>query len=438
MVDLTPKPARNLAEAIRALNAEHPLESGDLRYVDLAPGRGANPLRRLERLLLGKQPGVARHVVFLSHRGAGKTTELHRLQKNLAPRYHCVYFEANVEMDANQLDMEDLLLVLARQVDESMRTLGHPLAQDLLDKVGGWFAEVVKSTDVGRTYTTEVEAELKAGAETTLFGGLMGRLTSLFRYESSHREEVKQVLRKYPGTLMDLVNELLDAAHRILRTALDRELLVVIDNMDRYDPVVMDQLLVRQADRFSRLKCNLVITPPILLAYQPQSGDIKQVFESYEMPAVQIRKRDEPYDRASGIGSELLLKALGLRVDLDRVFPGDDVRNRLLVASGGGIRGLIKIALESVLEAEGDIVTLPDVERAAKRLKGDMRMKINANGWAPVLVSIADTKQISENEASMKLLFLHLAFQYNGDTWHDIHPLVAELPEFTRARAGNR
>ncbi|WP_437563578.1 hypothetical protein [Sorangium sp. So ce542] len=33
----------------------------------------------------------------------------------------------------------------------------------------------------------------------------------------------------------------------------------------------------------------------------------------------------------------------------------------------------------------------------------------------------------------MDVLFHRLAFKYNGEGWYDVHPLVAEIPEFQNA-----
>ena len=55
----------------------------------------------------------------------------------------------------------------------------------------------------------------------------------------------------------------------------------------------------------------------------------------------------------------------------------------------------------------------------------------------PTLVTIARDKQISDDPRAFEVLFYYLAFKYNGEGWYDIHPLVAEIPEFKRARLGD-
>jgi hypothetical protein len=158
-------------------------------------------------------------------------------------------------------------------------------------------------------------AEAAAGAEGKIaipfVGSLFGSVKSLFKHESEYRTEIKQVLRRYPGTLLRSVNELFDAANELLH-----------------------------------------------------------------------------------------------------------------------------LVFQSALLASGDVILEADVERAMAMRKQELRDMINANGWLQALLTIHQTKQITDDEKSLRVLFHYLAFKYNGDGWYDVHPLIAEIPEFERGRRG--
>ena len=152
------------------------------------------------------------------------------------------------------------------------------------------------------------------------------------------------MLKKYPGALLASVNELLLAADRQLG---DRALLVVIDNLDRYDPAVIDQLLVAGADRIHELRCNLVLTPPISLWLRPKSAQLDAIYSCHLLFTVRLRKRDQRYDEFDGPGRDLLEKALSRRIDLNAVIPDHAARNRLIAASGGAVRELLELVSQA-------------------------------------------------------------------------------------------
>lgn len=427
-----PPIARTLDEATPALDFEFPLESGDPRWTDLAPARGVDdPTARLHNLFKRQPAGRWQHVVFASHRGAGKSTELKRLAHKLADRYFALYFEANVEMDANDFAMEDLLLVVARVVEEEMRDRGTPIKPRVLQEVEKWFAEVVFADESGQNYLAAVEASAKAEGGVPFFAKLMASVTSSLRVESKHRTSVKTTLKQFPGTLMTLVNNVLGAAGEILRRE-GRDLLILIDNMDRYEPRLIDALLVQSADRFRALECNLIVTPPISLVLRPESQSLDSVFRCETMPTVKMREKHQGYFEPSGRGRDTLLEALGKRIDVAALIPDPAAQTRLALASGGAIREFLELAQDATLDAAGDTITLADVNRTLERRRQRLRDRIDANGWWDVLVEIAKNNRLSSGDAYLEVLFQRLAFQYNGEIWYDVHPLVSELPDFQR------
>lgn len=373
------------------------------------------------------------HAAFMGHRGAGKSTEIRRLVDRLSGLYETVHLEATVEMDPLHVEVEDLLLNVALAVVSAMRQRGTPLPAQLLEDVQKWFAEVVKNTRWAKGFSAEAAAGIEGKVTAPFVGSLFGSVKALFKQESEYRTEVKEVLRKYPGTLRDRVNALLDAANQNLG---ERSLLIVVDNLDRYDQEKIDRLLVVGADRIRELRTHLLLTPPISLFLKPKTAQLKTLYRCHTLHSIRLRTKDQPYDQFEGEGRDLMEQALARRIDLDKMIPEKDARDRLIAASGGSIRELLHLVYQSALLARGATILEDDVERAITLEKQNIRDSVNVHGWIPVLLRIAEEHQIFDDNKCMEVLFHHLAFKYNGDGWYDVHPLVTELPEFKNARHG--
>lgn len=430
--DTAPAPrAATVRQISRACEVDRPLTPGDPRWLDLSAARGDRAALKLLRRFEDKPAGEPLQMLFASHRGAGKSTELMLLASHLQPRYQGLYLAANVEMDANQIEVEDLLLVLAQGIEHHMRARGTPLPAELLERVSAWFSQVIRTTSWGKDAVVETSGGIKAEAGLPMFAKITASLSSLFKVESKHREEVKDELKKFPGTLLESVNLLLNEAGRILGP--DKELLVLIDNLDRYPPAVVDTLLVRNGDRIRQLRCNVILTPPIGLLYRPHSEQIDTHFPCEVMNTVRLRRQDQAYAEFDGPGRDLLLQALDRRIDLDTLLPDPKARDRLVTASGGAIRELLSLVVDAALSAEGDNLTLDDVEYAVSRKKQRLRDLINANGWWGTLAAVARDKQIVSDDACLAVLYHRLVLKYNGEGWYDVLPILTELPEFTHA-----
>lgn len=425
----TPRRATSLDDAYRTCNHDKPLEGDDDEwYQDLAAARGDDTLRTLRARLTRRDDGEFVHVAFVSHRGAGKTTELKRLTTDLRTLFHAHYFEANLKLDERHFSTEDLLLSLALSLQEDFEALGRPLPPEVLQRVHGWFTDVLRSTSWAQHMEADLAAKATATVGVPLFVSLAQELKALLKAENTYRTEVREAFRRYPGALLAHVNSLLDAAQARLG---EQSLLVLIDNLDRYDPKVVDEVLFQGGRRLRALRCHLIVTPPIALYYRPLTEPLQQSFAPSVMYTVRLRRPDQPhgtFDPRSP-GRALLVKALDRRLDVSKLIPDAEALDRLVSLSGGSLRDLLRLVREAVLIAPGSVLDLDTINRAAARFRRDLRDVVNASGFASILGRIMDAHQINDDPKCLDVLYQQLALRYNGEGWYDVHPLVAELPE---------
>ena len=435
MTGSTSRPAETMKEATNALGFGA-LPAGDPRWVNLSPGRGRDASAPLERLLLRAPVDDVTKAVFVSHRGAGKTTELNQLTARLenAPSmpYSCIYFKANVELDANRFAVEDLLLVMARVIERHMREELHvSLPAEHLAKIEEWFAKAIVEKVMGKQFVGEIRAEAEAKAKVPFIAALLARVSALVKTESEYREKIERELRKYPGTLTEAVNAFLGKVRDGLAKK-KRRLLIVIDNMDRYNPTVTDPVLIQDADRLRELRATIIFTPPISLIYSPVSQSIDSLYRVFELPTVRLRGKKDDYSMVGPPGKDLLMEVVGKRLSLEKFFVEKGVLEHALFASGGAVRELLRIVQAATLEVDSPPISSEAVGKVLSDIRRRLRDRANLNGWWDVLVRIAQTKQLPDDARDVchQLLFQRLVFQYNGEGWYDVHPLLTEVPEF--------
>ena len=88
---------------------------------------------------------------------------------------------------------------------------------------------------------------------------------------------------------------------------------------------------------------------------------------------------------------------------------------------------MLEMTQSATLDATGAVITADDVELTLNRHRSWLRNRIDANGWWEALAEIAATKRLSDDPKQLDVVFQRLAFQYNGDVWYDVHPLVSDL-----------
>jgi len=432
-----------------------PLDSGDPRYTDLSAARGTKELARLGLHLqdFSVEQNRFAKVAFTGPRGCGKSTELLRLEEDLRDRFVPIHLFVDESLLVD-CDYTDLMLWLVHEVVRHFNDKqGTSLTQSLIDDVVDWFAE--KTLEKVDEVKSEIKLETEAEAKTQL-GFFAASLKLLARIKSSivgstdRRRIVRSKLQSYSSELIAKVNLVLDDAHRALGTAQGQgsDLLIVQDNLDRLPREAGRRLFFDHADLLKALRAHVIYTVPSAFVLCPYN--ISQRFESlFTLPMVGVRQRNgKPFNK----GVDGLIHLLDARVEINDVFASRDVVRKLVAASGGNIRDLMRLVNEAQLTARVSKKTRIDAASAREaeaRLRLDYEKLLAADpGSYRRLARVHRTKRAptpegedrgpaaveAEGACFTQLVFSGSILEYNGkELWYDVHPVIQNAAAFKEA-----
>ena len=438
--------ARTLKDAYNLSNPVQPLPPGDPRYVDCTPVRGnEDVVTQIFNAITWSDVHVAQ--LFTGHRGSGKSTELLRLQARLEEaNYVVLYFEADDDLDLNDLEYTDLLLTIARRVASDLKPKSIDLPEDLLKSVADWFSETLYTEEQRREVDRELAAEAKLGLglpETLpLVARLLARVTGQIKTGRAIKTEIRRRLDPQISQLIGNLNLLLDAAHARIRRQGKQGLVLLIDNLDRIvfrdlgdGRTTHHALYVEHGEQLRALHCHLVYTVPISVMYSDRATAVTAIFPDYQvLPMLKVRNRDGS-DYPPGLG--YLRDILASRMDLDVLFTPDAV-DYLCRASGGHPRDLMILVRYACTYAPRDVwprpITLEVLKRAEARLVAEYSRMIPEDHF-PLLARVHLLKTVQNDDAHERMLYNLSVLEYVNDAppWHDVHPAVTKLPKFEEA-----
>ena len=443
--------ARTLKDAYNLSNPVQPLPPGDPRYVDCTPVRGnEDVVTQMFNVITWSDVHVAQ--LFTGHRGSGKSTELLRLQARLEEAgYVALYFEADDDLDLNDLEYADLLLSIARRVTSDLKPKGIDLSEDLLQNVANWFSETLYTEEQRREIDRELAAEAKLGLglpETMpLVARLLAHVTGQIKTGRAIKTEIRRRLDPQISQLIGNLNLLLDAAHARIRRQGKQGLVLLIDNLDRIvfrdlgdGRTTHHALYVEHGEQLRALHCHVVYTVPISVMYSEKATAVTAIFPDYQvLPMLKVRNRDGS-DYPPGL--EYLRDILASRMDLDLLFTPDAV-DFLCRASGGHPRDLMILVRYACTYAPRDVwprPITPDVARRAEaRLVAEYSRMIPEDHF-PLLARVHLLKTVQNDEAHQLMLYNLSVLEYVNDAppWHDVHPAVTQLRKFQEALRNER
>ncbi|MGQ9628665.1 MAG: hypothetical protein ACUVV0_17395 [Anaerolineae bacterium] len=428
-------PVRTVDEAYQACHPDEPLEPGDPRYVELSHVRGkedvaARIARRVSRTLSGYHKQLV-----TGHRGCGKSTELKKLQANLEEKgFLAVYFDAEGTLDTADVDYLDILVNIARAVEEAARQNGLRLNRKLVKALDDWFAERILTEEQRHDVKRTLEVEFGVGAQVPLLARMLAAVTGQIASGSSRKVEIRQVLERELKLFIQYLNDLLnDISVRAIRKG-KKGLVVIVDGLEKIQYRLFPDgqsshsaLFIQHADQLKAPDCHLIYTVPISLLFNANLGDAFPA-DPEVIPMVKITQPDEartPYQE----GRDALYNILASRVSIEDVFESPDSAWKLVEASGGSVRDLLRMMRFACDEAEKRIAPA-HVEAAIRRLGREYDYLIRDED-VETLLEVARQCRAPNNDRAGRLLYLRLVMEYIDDEhgrWADVHPLVKDSP----------
>lgn len=369
-----------------------------------------------------------RHKKFLlaGHRGTGKSTELNRLcaDDEIRDVFEIVKFSVREKLDINNVGYVEFLLVLAAESFERAVTLGSvDVSEETLRRLQEWQQRI--ATEVSSESVETAEAEVEGGASlkvlSEFFAGFKGRLRSEHTTREKTRSVVEKQLSDFLSTLAAFFTDLNDA----LRLESNRQLLVVVEDLDKLPNIERALTLFRDAGAYlAAPPVSMILTIPSALVYSKDFPTVRAPFdEEVLLPAIRLlRQGDETKPDQQGRG------AMGRFIDsrLDGLI-SEDARELAIDWSGGVFQQLQRLLEGAVVEAvtrSKSSVGRAEVEASGRELRQDLARLLTTEDYT-LLDTVVRTRHRTADPGLLPLLHgLHVLEYSNGDSWCAVNPLL--------------
>ena len=408
--------ATDLQQVLRFFDPRKPLsDPADLQawFVD----RPYSPRASLRILLTTcEEP---QKLLFVGHRGNGKSTEIAKLAEELGSGFEPILFHALEATGRTNLEYEDLMLAI---VSRTIRhCIDHKLAQrPLLEPVGekwqqlkSWWTGMV----AGANLVSTTEQELSLGAE---LAGSLAKIEIGVKQSTQTREALKLQVNRQMPELLGYLNWVIEEAEK----KSGRRLLLVVEGLDKVDLAAAREIFRDHAPTITAPKAHMIFTFPLALRHSDDFYSISTSFsKTHFLPNFCINRPHSATPDPDGRGR---LRQLVLARAEEALF-AEAALDELVFLSGGLPMILVELVQSAALYAiarKAGVIELDDVQRSARDLRHNLFAPLTREARNVLKARHAD-RSFSNDDIEQQLTFMGGLVEYpNEIQWCDAHPLL--------------
>jgi energy-coupling factor transporter ATP-binding protein EcfA2 len=371
-------------------------------------------------------PSLRNSFLLVGHRGCGKSTELTKMAVELKKQgYYVKNIDCKKELDLLNLTHTDLLTLMGEALIDIANETKCSLSKELTEQIYDFWDERESTAISEESGGMGVEAGIEVKPSIPILLSLFTKVKSDLKYNETYRETRRKKVINRSSDWILLLKELSD----IITDKLDgKQPILIFEGLDKTDPHTAWNIFEMYSSTLTEVSFPVIYTFPIALYYSPKFNALRGYFNTECFPMIkQEDHKGNPFPEGTAIITEIVKK----RADLS-LFE-DGVLELMIKKTGGSLRNLFEIILNSARTASrGGVTTISmeDARRALTRLRSDITRYIERKHYA-FLADIyrGNRTRIEDKEMLLELLNAGVVLEYNGTHWFDLHPLIAEFLE---------
>lgn len=422
------KKAESYAEMLRVFTP-FPLdgENYDEFYVNTSDQRSAKNASKAMVNCFRININPYMKILFMGHKGCGKSTEIRNISEHLKDKYCIVSFSIANEIELQGINYIDVIFLIMEQLlgyldKHSELKMNDRLLEQMYDY---WnqdkFTENVKSE--------AVQANVDAQAKLSFLKAISLSCKGILKAGSESKIIIRKEIEPKLNVLLSMMNDMVSDINQQLEEKYHKELLVVIEDMDKLDLEEARHIFVLHRRPLISLKVKMIISFPIYMVYTPDFSMIRDNFDKCILYSM-IKVNNSDYTRYEP-GIKIMKDIVEKRMSLNLIE--QEALDYMVLKSGGAIRDLFYMLSEAALyeldtETPERMITLEVAKVVVTMLKSEYERNITSEAQYNMLIRVyKDPQPTNTDEDLSKLLQTLSIIEYNGERWCGVHPVLIDF-----------
>jgi hypothetical protein len=400
---------------------------------------GGEIITELEQLVADCLPNDNK-IIFTGHRGSGKSTLLGQFCRQIQDDYFVVFFSISDWIEMSDVNHVNILFAMAVKLMEEAENRKVKIGAKTKRAFYEWFSEHTKTETTSVDSMIDIESSIEGGLN-ALFAKILTKVKATLKVNAVIRDEIKTKFARRISDLVDRINEIASA----IQTAYGKEVLVVIDDLDKLDLEIVDRVYRNNINALFQPQFRIIYTIPMAatrdlslkgIIHNATNNRIQQMWATKFFPRGEEKNPGAlPVAESIQIFEDILYK----RLPPELIEP--EAVKTMILKSGGALREFIRIArqccqicsleLRKKPELQDLVINSEILQRAVTDLRITMTEPLGQNAFG-ILAYVYNeyTPADAMDQTFLDLLHELYILEYrNNDLWFGINPIIKELLE---------
>jgi hypothetical protein len=377
-------------------------------------------------------------IVFTGHRGSGKSTLLGQFCRQVQDEYFVVFFSISDLIEMSDVNHVNILFAMAVKLMEDAENRGIKISPKTKKAFYLWFSKHTKTESTSIDSTIEVEAGVESGAN-AWFVKFFAKLKATLKANSVIREEIKIEFARRISDLVDRVNDIAIS----IQAASGKEVLVVIDDLDKLDLEVVDRVYRNNISALFQPRFRIIYTIPMASI---RDLSLRSIINNATNNRIQSMWATKFFPRGAdknpgavpiAASVQLFEEILYKRISPELIEP--EAARMMILKSGGALREFIRLARQccqlcsmELIENPGsqDVKITNDIlKKTLTDIRINMTEPLGLNAFEILAQVYRENAPLDGmNQTFLDLLHgLYILEYRNDDLWFGVNPIVQEL-----------
>ena len=393
-------------------------------YVDTIEARTGNPLESpIDDIFLDCTTENIHFIhLLLGHRGCGKSTEINKLEIKFKEKGFAVKkIDCQAETNFATLQVEDILILISNALLDICDEKGININQSDIEKLTYFFDAKVE--EIKDTEGAEYGLHSKIG----LGFSKIVKISSVLKSQIMGSSEKITTVRRNIINHFDEWNVCIDnIIEKIKEKDNQKYPIIIFENFDKIVPTER-AINIFEKGYLEKIRTYIIYTFPISLSYSEKFGTIEQYVSPHFFPMIDVKtKEGTKNERGYNTIKKIIAKRTNGNLDLFE----EDAMNTLIEKTGGSLRDIFKVIVQALRYTgrQGkDKTGMEEINLALQGEKSSITRRIEKKDY-PSLQEIHKAKtEIEDKSKMLRFLEAHVVLEYNGERWHDLHPLIYDF-----------